>query len=390
MTMIEAPQFLRSSAERLFDWLSSEALPLWSTLGVDQNHGGFVEQLSPDGVPISDVRRARLVARQIFAFKTAGDLGWGGPADKLVQHGLAALFEHHITAEGQVRPRYWPADGTTEDRFDLYDHAFVLFALAHAHAHTDDAQLETRAQAIAKKMRANWGHVRGGFVEHQPPQAPLKSNPHMHLFEASLAWMAVSTDASWRQLAAEVADLCVSRFVDQQGSLHEYFDLDWNFVSDLGADIVEPGHQTEWAWLLLRWSAIQPRRQYETVARRLLAVAEGPGLNCTQGRLVNELSPQWTVRDGRMRLWPQTERIKALIAFHRIETQPDRRRELLEALEQATVALVGYFDHPISGSWWEHFDRDGTPIVEPARASSLYHIMGAAAELAHFVGLRLN
>src|SRR5207249_5235586 len=89
---------VRDAAGRLFAWLVDSALPLWSTTGVDWISGGFVEQLTPDGRVIADVRRARLVSRQIFAFKSAGDLGRAGPADQLGRHGIDALLACRLTA----------------------------------------------------------------------------------------------------------------------------------------------------------------------------------------------------------------------------------------------------------------------------------------------------
>ena len=379
------------ATRRLFNWLNEDALPLWSTTGVDRCDGGFVEQLTPDGQLVVDVRRARLVARQIFTFKSAGDLGWNGPVDEIVRHGLRALVDRHLTTEDEVVPRYIPAENRGDGEFDLYDQAFVLFGLAHGFAHTADPALASRALAIITKMRAEWAHEGGGFAEHRPAQAPLKANPHMHLLEAALAWTAVSPNPAWRTLADEIVGLCQGRFIDpSSGSLHEFFDTDWTVLSGGPEDVVEPGHQAEWAWLLLKWQAFEPTERIEGAAVRLLKIAEDEGLDRNQNRLINELNADLTPRDRRLRLWPQTERIKALIAFIERENEERHREELEERLAQAIRALLGYFDHPIAGSWWEHFDEQANPIEEPARASSLYHIMGAANELARLTGDRLG
>ena len=73
-----------------------------------------------------------------------------------------------------------------------------------------------------------------------------------------------------------------------------------------------------------------------------------------------------------------------------LDTDPVRRGALARDLAAAVEALLGYFEHPIRGSWWEHFDQHGELVREPARASSLYHIMGAANELARLTGARLS
>jgi len=373
-----------------FRWLTNEALPLWSTTGVDVRNGGFIERLTPDGQPIGDVRRARLVARQIFAFKAAAELGWTGPADSLVRHGLTALLQHHLAAGSEVIPRYIPAEERQEGDFDLYDHAFVLFGLAHGYAWTGDEQLEALALSILSRLRKDWGLEEGGFAEHRRRRAPLKANPHMHLLEASLAWMGVSTDAAWARLRAEIVELCLTRFIERgTGSLHEFFDTDWSILTG-DADVIEPGHQAEWAWLLLQCPETSADRRSQAAAARLQEIAEREGLDSTQQRLINELNADLSPRDRRARLWPQTERIKALVAFHEREAGENRRLELAGRLARSVEALLGYFDHPVAGSWWEHFDGDGRPVAEAARASSLYHIMGAAKELARVTGERLG
>ncbi|MDR0781536.1 MAG: AGE family epimerase/isomerase [Pseudomonadales bacterium] len=375
----------------LFDWLSTKALPLWSTRGVDYQQGGFIERIEPDGKLIGDVRRARLVARQIYAFRTASELGWSGPGLELARHGLAALIANHISDDDVAIPHHFPATGKSGGGFDLYDQAFVLFGLANAARVEPDAGLEARALRILSHMREGWGHPDGGFAQSTPPTAPLKANPHMHLLEAALSWSAISERGPWTDLAAEIVALCLGKFLSPNtGALHEFFDVAWRIDGRPERDVVEPGHQSEWAWLLLRWGlSTNNSARILCVARRLFDIAEREGCNATQHRLVNELDAKLDLKWGHMRLWPQTERIKALVLFAETTTSPTERADFEHRLAGAVSALLAYFNHPIAGSWWEHMAPDGHPIAEPARASSLYHIMGAVAELSRFTGARL-
>lgn len=382
---------MRKSSAQFFNWLANEALPLWSSRGVDWIQGGFVERLEPDGTLISDVRRARLVARQIYAFQTARQIGWKGASEDLVRHGLKALLDHHISADDVAVPCYIPAESRYEGGFDLYDQAFVLFGLSSAARCIQDPALEDRAQRIVIRMRNGWQHSIGGFGETTPPTAPLKANPHMHLLEAALSWSAISPGTIWRELAGEIADLCLTRFLARKtGALHELFDDQWRLDPDLPEDAVEPGHQAEWAWLLVRWARQSKSERFIPAARRLLQIAEDEGYSPIHRKLINELHATLTPRWPHMRLWPQTERIKALIIFAEETVSPTERNSLEEKAEEAIASLLDYFDHPIAGSWWEHIDVDGTPVPEPARASSLYHIMGAASEIARYTGTHLS
>lgn len=381
---------MKQEASRLLNWMSATALPFWSTRGVDLYAGGFIERVEPDGTLVADVRRARLVARQIYVFRIAGDFGWKGNTRALVDHGLAALRRHHIGADDVAIPRYHLAKDASEGEFDLYDQAFVLFGLAHGFAVTGDSDLEAQAERILARMREGWQHPLGGFADHRTPQPPLRANPHMHLLEAALAWLEEGGGAPWRDLAAEIADLCLNRFIaPDTGALHEYYDAEWRRDASLAEEVVEPGHQAEWSWLLMRWAARSGDSRIEPVASRLLAIAEDAGLNAAQSRLINELeadlSPKWRW----MRLWPQTERIKALVLFARRAANDTDRAALNQRIGAATASLLDFIDHPIPGCWWEHLDEEGKAVHEPTRASSLYHLMGAAAELGSYVKMDL-
>lgn len=376
--MSDGADFKAEPAE-LQRWLFDTALPLWSTIGVDHEAGGFFERLTPDGVAIDDPRRARLVARQIYVFATAERLGWTGAARALVRHGLDALFTHHLGPSGLVVPAVDRAGRVMRAEFDLYDHAFVLFGLAAAAGIGErPAELAARARLLLADMRAGFAHPMGGFVEAQPGTRPLKANPHMHLLEASLAWEKLAPGDGWGELADEIADLCLTRFINPgTGAVHEYFDRDWHRLADHDGSVVEPGHQFEWAWLLMKWGGQRGQGDPVWVTRRLISLAEASGVDPGRGMAVNELNADLSLRDGRARLWPQTERIKAHKALAVSAKTPEERVRAEAMTAEATRALRRFFDHPVPGCWWEHIDRHGAAISEPARASSLYHIMCA-------------
>lgn len=362
----------------LRSFLFDTALPLWSERGVDRQAGGFVERLTPEGAPTADPRRARVVGRQIFAFATAERRGWGGPARDMVRHGLEALERQHLDGQGAIVPLVEAGGRPLSRQFDLYDHAFVLFGLAAAHGvgERPDA-LAAHADAILAHMQA-FRHPVRGFEEAAPRTLPLKANPHMHMFEASLAWRATAGGARWDGLADEVAELCLARFLDPDtGALREFYDGDWVALTDPAGSVVEPGHQFEWAWLLARWGVMRDRPDALAAARRLVDLAETHGVDPPRDLAINELNADLTVRDDRARLWPQTERIKAHTAMAAIASTEAERSAALDRAARAMRGLMRFFAHPVPGAWWEHIDAQGQAILEPCRASSLYHIMCA-------------
>jgi len=164
------------------------------------------------------------------------------------------------------------------------------------------------------------GKVIGGFEESDPPSLPLKSNPHMHLLEAALAWIDATNGAAqapWIELAREIVGLCLTRFMDAStGAIREYFDYQWNAAAGDDGRIVEPGHQFEWAWLLMQWASSthaspSERRACLEAADRLVELGERWGVDAVRGVAINELWDDMTVKESAAKLWPQTERLKA-------------------------------------------------------------------------------
>lgn len=373
-----------TEAAVLRGWTFEHALPLWARVGVDREAGGFFERLSPEGAVIDDPRRARLVSRQIYVFATAARLGWEGPARELVRHGLAALERDHLRETGLVVPAAARGGGAVREDFDLYDHAFVLFGLAAAAGIGEEpTRLAERALTLRGAMRDAVAHPVAGFEEGRPPTAPLKANPHMHLLEAFLAWEVLAPGQGWEDSADEIAQLCLAHFIDPDtGAVHEYFDRDWQRMPAGALAVVEPGHQFEWAWLLLRWGERRGRPEAQAAALRLVRLAEARGVDPALGLAVNELDPALAVRDGRARLWPQTERVKAHALLRERAGHPKEQAEAERAAGRSIAGLRRFLDHPVPGSWWEHIGPDGRPVCEPARASSLYHVMGALEAVA--------
>jgi mannose/cellobiose epimerase-like protein (N-acyl-D-glucosamine 2-epimerase family) len=81
-------------------------------------------------------------------------------------------------------------------------------------------------------------------------------------------------------------------------------------------------------------------------------------------------------------LWPQTEIAKAWIA--------QAEGGDAGAAEQARAALWRlerhYLSHPVSGGWYDQFDRDGRSLVAAIPASSFYHVPCACAEADQVLG----
>lgn len=370
-----------ASIRTLFDWLLASALPLWAEKGVDYERGGFYERLDRDLTPCNDPRRARLVARQIYCFAMGAELGWEGPAAKIVAHGLDFLFGHMLHDDGTIISAV-SADGVIVTTvYDPYDYAFVMFALAAAARRGGNrADLHARAQTVRDRLIETWKHPVIGFTE----APPLKSNPHMHLLEAFMAWVEVAgdMDPKWQTLADEVVELASDYFLDPKtGALTENFTADWLPAADARGLLVEPGHQFEWAWLLMRWAVIKGNSETFAMAWRLVEIGENNGVNAHMVA-VNALNERLEVREPDAKLWPQAERVKAL---HAMSLHPmasaEQKAFAASKIDRAVAALLAYLRIEPTGLWHEVMFADGTFDGQPTKASSLYHITCAVAAL---------
>lgn len=361
-------------------WLIEAAYPLWWSIGADHTRGGYHESLQLDGQPTEEPRRARLHPRQMWAFNLADEVGWSGPDDVAVRHGLEYFLAHYRRNDHLYRALVSPDGRVLDDRAVLYDQAFALLGLAAAYDALGDDELRDDARMLHEQLRKQLAHPLIGFEESNPPSLPLLSNSHMHLLEAALAWIELDHEPVWNVLATQIVELALTSFRDpQHGFFREFFREDWSASPRADGHAVEPGHQFEWAWLLLRWGARVHDSNVIAHGLRLIELGERDGVDRERGVAVNTLFANGVVLDGRARLWPQTERIKAAC----IAAETTRQPHYWQVASQAARSLLKYLDTPVSGMWRDTMNVDGSFVEQLVPASSFYHIAVAIAELEH-------
>ena len=348
---------------RVADWLFDQALPLWAAQGVD-DRGRFWEQLDFNGRPVRGVkRRTRVQARQVYVFCEATALGFED-GRTVARAGLEALTATCRRDDGLWISAADDAGAVVDPAPDLYDMAFVLFALAAAHRVLGDAGALPLALQTLAAIDARMAAPHGGWQEALPARLPRRQNPHMHLLEAMLAWQATAPDPAFEAAARESLRLSRAHF-QVDGAIHEFFTAAWALDPETG-HIVEPGHMEEWAWLL-------------TQAERLgLDTAEAaPGLHrraWDQGRsggfLIREMDADGRPVDAGRRLWAQTEGLRTALLFDR-----DAAADLTGRLFDTHLATE------TPGLWIDSYDAEGRPVDRTVPASTLYHLMTAFTAL---------
>lgn len=358
--------------ERVRYWLFEEALPLWSTLGVDRVNGGFHEALGFSGISINAPKRMRTTARQIYVFAYAKMQGWDGPADELVEHGLSFINRGRTPRGGWVRSQR--IDGAVLDATeDIYDHACVLLALAYAHAAGNSKAYGLMIETLAFTQAHLAGGPSGGYVETSERPRERCSNSHMHLLEAFLACYQATADADILRRAGTIVELFLKNFFDPDSdTLGEFFDEDWRPAAGSRGSWTEPGHQFEWASLLIEYAMLTGETDLVRYARKLYASALAFGRNRHTGLVYGAVSRSGEVLGPISRSWPQVEALRATLALNGSVSSMD------SAVEDKVARLFKWHIDPApAGMWIDRIDARGKPVATHVPAGILYHLIGA-------------
>ena len=369
---------LRRRAKEARLWLFESCFPLWAEHGLT-DAGLFPEVLSLQHDELArDVTRVRLQARQTYLFAEAWRMGWRrDTAARLVQSGVSILTGPALAASGLPgKTLHADGRGLADTSADLYDTAFVLFALAEAASGPGPAgEALASANAVLGALdRLARDTAHGGYAEALPAPALRLQNPHMHLLEACLSLYRAERNADHLARASEIIQLFETRFTAGEGGLlGETFARDWSARAGEAADIVEPGHQFEWVWLLHTWSRLANKPLPDAAAR---LYSFGLSTLDEAGRACQEVTRHGAAHDASRRTWPQTEALKAHLAMY---GQRGDDRFAAAACRSFDVLMDEFLTE--DGGWIDHFAADGSVLAKDMPASTGYHVVLAFAEL---------
>ena len=361
------------------NWVFDKALPFWAEHGFDYKFGGAHEALDYAGNPVDlGQRRLRVTARQIYCYAKAYELGWNrDECVRITDHCLNTLITTGWHDDGGFIHLYNP-DGTIQDDMrDMYDQCFVLLAMA------------TLWQATKSPLAKEWGEKTlkfvdetladpdlGGYFETTKKSDIRRANPHMHFFEAMLAWYEATGEQDYLDRAAKLVDLFKTKFFDHENwRVHEMFDTSWTPLED-GTNLVEPGHHYEWVWLLLRYSKMSGDRSVYNYARKIYATALSFGHHVKTDGVAQFVNADGTNLSPIGRMWCQTEALKASIAMeqHNMHVDGNLQVRMLDQLYNR------YLNTPIEGGWYDGIDDKGHVVSENMPSSTFYHVFCAFIE----------
>ena len=366
--------------------------------------GGFFHYFKDDGT-VYDRSHRHLVSSTRFVFNYAmaaiefeRAAALHGEYLDAARHGLRYLREVH--RDPSTGGYAWTLlDGRPDDRTNhAYGVAFVLLAyatarkagIAEAAAWMDEtwSLLEQRfwdadAGLYRDEADANWH-----FSDYRG------QNANMHMCEAMIAAYQASGESRYLERAYTLADHMTRRQAALAGGLvWEHDDaqwrIDWDYHKDDPKHLFrpwgfQPGHQTEWAKLLLIMEPLLRERGHDTdwllpTAQRLFDTALARAWDNKHGGICYGFAPDGSVCDDDKYFWVQAESLVAAALLHARTGEPtydDWYRRLW------AYAWEHFVDHR-HGAWYRLLTRDNRKLSDeksPAGKTD-YHTMGACHEL---------
>lgn len=356
-------------------------LPLFLDQGWDAVSGGSVEKLTPAGsvVPVP-YRRCMVHARQLFVYAQWGQALEHAPYLAHADRIHAYLLRHFQDAEHGGWLERIALDGAPVDTDKvLYTHAFVLLALSAYAGLPGRESAQATAYDTLHYIQTQFADTSPGLFHTRLDRAgrPLPGtrdqNPHMHLFEALLMLFAQSGDAAVGALATAVLEAVLAVF-GRDGPIVEHVAGTLPVPAQHVA-LIEPGHQSEWAWLIEWHGRLLDTDAYRTRGTALFAAACTQGWDAARGGFYDQLQgPTGRVLRDSKRLWPLLESLKAASVYPKAVADDGPSQDTMLAV------LLTHYLRP-DGGWHEHLDGDLTPLDAAMPASSCYHLGFALAEL---------
>jgi len=356
--------------------------------------GGFFHHFRDDG-SVYDRNTRHLVSSARFVFNEAMAARRFGGGQHLARalHGLAFLEDRHRQPSGGYA---WVLDGerVADATNHCYGLAFVMLAGATALLAGLPQGRPVLEQAWDVMECHFWDAEYGLYKDEASPDfaeisAYRGQNANMHACEALIWAFEATGERRYLARAALLADSVTRRLAALAGGLiWEHYHADWTVDWDYNRDDpkhlfrpwgFQPGHQTEWAKLLLILHRHAPSDWYLPTARHLFDRAVEAAWDGEHGGLCYGFDPEGSICDGDKYFWVQAESFAAAKLLE-LATGEARYRDWYDRIWRYSWNHMVDHDH---GAWFRILTRDNRKVddLKSPAGKTDYHTMGACYEV---------
>jgi mannose/cellobiose epimerase-like protein (N-acyl-D-glucosamine 2-epimerase family) len=355
--------------------------------------GGFFQNFRDDGSVFAPGERhlvssCRMVVNYCRAYELFGDENYR----RLAQHGLDFIRQCHWDGvrEGfnwTLRDRCVPADQTNH----CYGLAFVTLSSAAAHKIGLEGAADDIDRAWEIMESRLWDEAVGLYADEAAPDwsevgAYRGQNANMHSCEAFIEAFEATGDARFLDRASDLARLVtVDLAAKSDGLIWEHFtpdlDVDWEYNKEDPKNLYrpwgfQPGHQTEWAKLLLTLYGFRPEPWMPARAEELFDRAIEAAWDSEHGGIFYGFAPDRTICDADKYFWVQAE---SFAASYRLlqQTGDSKYADWYDAIWRYSWEHM--IDHDF-GAWYRVLTADNRHYSDEkstAGGKCDYHTVGA-------------
>ena len=360
---------------------------------IDAN-GGFFHYLRDDG-SIADRHHRHLVSSARYVVNYARYAAYFAEPEYLrwARHGLDYLEQRHFQTGYQGYAWTLKSDAVEDDTNHCYGLAFVMLAYATAlKAGIQEAREglyrvhELQSQCF---WEAQWQLYADEADSHWQVSDYRGQNANMHSCEALIAAYEATQDERFLDRAMRVAEAICQRQARQgKGWIWEHYDSQWRIDLDYNRHDpkhlfrpwgFQPGHQTEWAKLLLQLERYRPESWLLPRARELFESSVERAWHPEHGGLVYGLDLDGGICDGDKYFWVQAESLAAAAMLGQ-RTGERRFWHWYERIWEFSQRHM--IDHRY-GAWYRILSPDNrhySDLKSPAGKVD-YHTMGAGYDV---------
>jgi mannose/cellobiose epimerase-like protein (N-acyl-D-glucosamine 2-epimerase family) len=375
-------------------YLRDTLLPFWLNNAPDPEYGGFLSYFDRHGLPTGETTKPFLMqVRMLYTLSSTHRAGYGGGRSaELAYAGARFITEHYWDA--QQDGWFWIADraGTPMvlDKVG-YGQCFGIYAFSEYFLATGDPlgkEIALRSyDAVCRHMvDTRYGGYRELFTHDWQPQLPgiyggdRKSlDVHMHMMEALTTFYEMTVLPSHRRRLQEIIDLIITRLLHPETGLgYIQFTYDFQplrriiFATEWGRDArpaeeaapldqTSPGHNVEFAWLLLHAADILgiPRQTYADIAHCQFDHCLALGIDPEYGGVYADVPMTQPTTLTEKQFWQQAEVLIGMLDAYALfgdEKYWHAFRNVYDFVFSKMVVMEA------GGEWYERLDRIGTPI----------------------------